>query len=214
MSKIKSAVRSISNFQIFKTLLSINYTGYLKEKEWLQSVLKKESSILGNPIPWFTYPAIDFLDERIKNNLDVLEFGSGNSTLWFAKRAKSVLSIESNQIWFDKIKSLVPSNSRLLLNCVDNENHYHRIINKIDDKFDIVLVDAIDRVNCMISSVKLLRSGGIIILDNSDRSLYNDGMNFLIKNNFKKIDFWGMAPIVLSKSCTTIFYKSNNCLDI
>src|SRR6266705_3075876 len=51
-------------------------------------------------IPWFSYAAIDFLDNKVGSEMQVCEYGSGGSTLFFAKRAKKVLSIEDNAAWF------------------------------------------------------------------------------------------------------------------
>src|SRR5437763_13704224 len=48
-------------------------------------------------LPWFSYAAIDFLDLFLEPHMTVCEYGSGGSTLFFARRTKSVLSIEANQ---------------------------------------------------------------------------------------------------------------------
>ena len=37
-----------------------------------------------NPLPWVTYGFIDFISERLNKSIDVFEYGSGNSTLWYA----------------------------------------------------------------------------------------------------------------------------------
>jgi hypothetical protein len=46
--------------------------------------------------PWLTLTANKFLEQWIQPSDRVVEFGSGRSTLWFAKHAGSVLSIEDN----------------------------------------------------------------------------------------------------------------------
>src|SRR5579862_909721 len=51
-------------------------------------------------LPWLAYAAIDFLDDFLKPNMTVCEYGSGGSTLFFARRVKWVFSIEDNQEWF------------------------------------------------------------------------------------------------------------------
>ena len=50
--------------------------------------------------PWLTEGAIDFLSHFVRPGFRVLETGSGASTLWFAKRAKSVVSIEDDPDWY------------------------------------------------------------------------------------------------------------------
>ena len=47
--------------------------------------------------PWLTYSAIIALEEVIKPDFKILEFGSGGSTVFFADNAKSVFSFESNE---------------------------------------------------------------------------------------------------------------------
>ena len=52
-----------------------------------------------NEVPWMTYPMIEFLKTTITKNHEVFEFGCGASTLFFARNAKNVTSIETNKIW-------------------------------------------------------------------------------------------------------------------
>src|SRR4051812_28959184 len=37
-------------------------------------------------IPWFSYSAVDFLESFLQPSMTVCEYGSGGSTLFFAKR--------------------------------------------------------------------------------------------------------------------------------
>lgn len=53
----------------------------------------------GNPIPWYTYPAIEYLSQFDVTDKDVFEFGCGNSSLFWADRARLVTSIEDNPDW-------------------------------------------------------------------------------------------------------------------
>ncbi|MDF1550900.1 MAG: hypothetical protein P1P88_23960, partial [Bacteroidales bacterium] len=71
-----------------------------------------------------------------------------------------------------------------------------------------------DRNNCVYNSVSSLTDDGVIIFDNSQRSQYLESQLFLKENNFKRIDFKGLCPSVAHANTTTIFYRTNNCLDI
>src|SRR3954471_20501401 len=64
----------------------------------------------GEPIPWFTYPAIEFLGQFDWGGKRVFEWGSGNSSLWFARRAGSVRSIEHDRVWADRTAQGAPAN--------------------------------------------------------------------------------------------------------
>src|SRR4051812_42929407 len=54
-------------------------------------------------LPWFSYAAIDFLQGYLKPCMNVCEYGSGGSTLFFARRTESVFSIEDNPRWFELV---------------------------------------------------------------------------------------------------------------
>ena len=56
----------------------------------------------GNPIPWYTYPAIEYLSQFDYTKKKIFEFGCGYSSLFWAKRAQLVISIEDNPKWFEK----------------------------------------------------------------------------------------------------------------
>ena len=56
----------------------------------------------GNPIPWYTYPAIEYLSQFDYSRKTIFEFGCGNSSLFWASRAERVVSIEDNLQWFEK----------------------------------------------------------------------------------------------------------------
>ena len=58
-------------------------------------------------VPWFSYAAIDFLDEFAEPHMNVFEYGSGGSTLFFARRAKSVLSVEDNRKWYELVSTRI-----------------------------------------------------------------------------------------------------------
>ena len=167
-----------------------------------------------NPIPWVTYSFIDFISERLNTNMDIFEYGSGNSTLWYAKKVSSVTSVEHDKKWFEKIKNSMPQNVNLNYQELVYGERYSAFSTKIEKKFDIVIVDGRDRVNCVKNAIDSIKENGIIILDDSERMAYSEGVNFLLNNNFSKLDFWGISPGLFYKKNTTIFYRKDNCLNI
>ncbi|BCT35692.1 hypothetical protein [Pseudomonas protegens] len=166
-----------------------------------------------NPIPWITYPAIDFLSRRINQNMKVFEYGSGNSTLWWAKRAAVVSSVEHDFNWYEKVKSEMPKNATLQYVELSYDGEYCRAL-ECGENWNIIVVDGRDRVNCLKQSIRKIAEDGVILLDNSDREEYQEGIDFLISNGYRKLEFRGLAPIVTYISETSIFYKSGNCLGL
>ncbi len=205
----------LANPKILKKLLSMYKSGYLYEIGWMRSFLQmipvdKE----GNPLPWTTYGFIDFIDNRLHKEMNVFEYGSGNSTLWYAQKVKHVVSVEHDKEWFEKIKEKMPKNATIYYEALVYGGNYSLYLHKIDMKFDIVIIDGRDRVQCIKNSMDSLKEGGVIVLDDSEREMYQEGVAFLLDHGFKRVDFWGISPGLFYKKNTTIFYKQNNCLGI
>lgn len=190
-------------------------TGPLKEDGWFRSFIDEEAvDGEGNPLPWITYPAIDFLKQRLRPEMTVFEYGCGWSTLWWASRVREVVSVEHDKEWHDKIKRLAPQNCRIYHIPLEYGGSYSKKVAEFNAAFDIIVIDGRDRVNCAINALKALKPGGVLIWDNSDREEYGPGYRFLLERGFRKIEFIGLAPLINYKSETSIFYRSDNCLGI
>ena len=213
--KAKTLTKLLCEPRNIVALLSQRAFGYLLEVGWFES-FKSFKSIdkNGDPIPWFSYPFIDFMTPRLEKELVIFEFGSGNSTLFFAKRIKKIISIEHNIDWFNIVNKVKPENVELILTFSDALTDYLMSFRNININLDIIIVDGIHRNECLIEAVSKLSQSGIIILDDSERPEYKIGIDFILKNGFKSLDFWGIAPTILFKKCTTVFYRNINCLKI
>jgi Holliday junction resolvase-like predicted endonuclease len=215
LRKIKKIMNVVSQPKLFKQLLLMATSGYLNEIGWIESFNKQlPVDKEGKPLPWVTYGFIDFISDKLNKNMDIFEYGSGNSTLWYAEKVNSVTSVEHNKIWYEKIKKNAPKNVTIYYQELIYNGEYSKSVNKTNRKFDIIIIDGRDRVNCIKNAINNLKESGIIILDDSERKQYKEGIDFLLNKEFKKIDFWGISPGLVYKKCTTIFYKPKNCLDI
>jgi len=213
--KIKTLLILIKEPKVLSRLLSLRLSGYLMDVGWF-SAFKTGEPVDNNfePLPWLTYSFIDFITERLDKEFSVFEFGSGNSTLFFAKRVKQVSSVEHNSEWYNKLKSKIPANSNLILSKSDSRDDYIAVLKQSDKKFDLIIIDGIHRVDCCLSVINHLTEKGVIILDDSEREQYSEGIEYLMKEGFKRIDFWGISPGYLYRKNTTVFYKAQNCLGI
>jgi len=157
-----------------------------------------------NPVPWITYPAIEFLDLIDFREAAVFEFGAGSSTLWWANRAKSVFSVERDDIWIKRLQPLLQENITIKLE--SNEINYPGQINNCSNKFDVIIIDGSVRFSCAQLAVNKLEDGGLIILDNAE--WYPNIAKMLREFGFVQIDFVGFGPINAYPSCTSIFFKT------
>lgn len=210
--RLKTVFELLKKPKTLSALLSLNHTGYLKDNGWFNSF---ENQIPINsknePIPWTTYSFIDFVKPRLNKQMNIFEYGSGYSTLFFAKHVKKVTSVEHDEKWFKKLKNQIPPNAVIFIKSISD---FVESIADNEEKYDLIFIDGEERVSCLKKSVSHITSNGVIILDDSERIEYLDGVENLLNNSFKRIDFWGISPGCLYKKCTTIFYRTENCLCI
>jgi len=152
-------------------------------------------------VPWYTYPAIEYLLQFDLSNKSVFEWGSGGSSLFFSKRAKNVCSVENDSKWFENINKYKCKN--LSLKLVVKEEDYAKSITVFNQKFDIIVIDAIQRFECASIACKFLNETGMIILDNSD--WYRNTAKQLRNEGLIEIDMHGLGPLN-SYTWTTSFF--------
>lgn len=150
--------------------------------------------------PWITDGANEFLRSYINKDSVVLEFGMGGSTIWFADRVKKLVSIEHDESWFLIIqKELRIKKVELILHKTTQisdtdyiKSCYACEIDKFPDEyFDLVLIDGRNRVNCFKHSDRVLKTGGYMMLDNSDREELQEVYDFYKdKEYFESVQSW------------------------
>ncbi|MBK7869105.1 MAG: FkbM family methyltransferase [Ignavibacteriales bacterium] len=213
--KINTFLRLLVKPKMINVLVSFYHSGYLLETGWIRSYLNGfPVDKAGNSLPWFTLSFISFLETRLDKSIKIFEYGAGNSTIYFSSRVNNLTSIESDSAWLKQLKTKLSQNCIIESVSSTDPDAYSKRIFDFDQKFDVVIVDAIFRNESMINCIPALSERGVVILDDSEREEYQSTINEMLKLGFKKIDFWGMAPGVTFNKCTSIFYKSNNCMGI
>jgi len=187
----------------------------LHEDGWVRSC-KEHRPIdrAGNPVPWITYPAIEFLSRRTRPDMFVFEYGSGASTLWWASRVERVISVEHDPDWARRVSAVAPANTKVLHIPLVPEEPYVTSARTQGIGFDVVVIDGRRRVECVPHAMAALKPGGVIILDNTDRPEYESGLRLLAEAGFRKIEFVGLAPMIAIKSETSVWYRPGNCLGL
>jgi SAM-dependent methyltransferase len=167
-------------------------------------------------LPWFSYAAIDFLDGFLKPNMSVCEYGSGGSTFFFARRVKSVYSIEDNAEWFNRVSEKIRekgiTNANMTLCPYDFKNPVNfeqsDYLNAMpNEKFDVIVVDGSEewtriRPVCFKKAEAHVKKGGIIVVDDSWR--YTELKE---NNNAKRVEtFMSVGPCRPGVTSTDVFF--------
>jgi predicted O-methyltransferase YrrM len=162
----------------------------------------------GDPIPWYTYPAIDFLSQRSFEGRNVLEFGGGQSTLWWSARARSVLTIEEDADWCARLRPQIGRNVTLHHVPVDRATRTIKPIKDTIDAgpvrlFDVIVVDGHLRRELTALAFSYLAPNGALLLDNAEGyGFYEETKN----RDCRRVDYFGFAPGVSSRHCTSLVF--------
>ena len=197
-------------------------------KHW-RGTLEEGRSSLSDRFPWMVYEAIDWLQSYLGPEMQLFEWGSGGSTLFFASRVRSVITVEHDPAWHSVVAQQLlhydihnvhltlcePERTETLLEAYTSTDEryeglsFQRYVEAIDaysdDTFDLVVVDGRARPGCMRHAVAKIRPGGYLLLDNSDREIY--GLGKQIVSNWSGHEFYGPGPYGVVCWGTTIWQK-------
>jgi hypothetical protein len=115
LSKLKALATLISKPKRLSALLSYGHKGYLATIGWFTAFDNRQPVDQdGNPLPWVTYSFIDFIKTRLGKDFKIFEYGSGNSTLFYAQRVARVVSVEHDEEWYKKIVKEKAANAEMI----------------------------------------------------------------------------------------------------
>jgi predicted O-methyltransferase YrrM len=136
--------------------------------------------------PWLTPAAVAILDSALRSSDRGLEYGSGRSTLWFARRTAHLISVECDLDWYARIQSQLTTfgrDDRVDYRYIpaDEANQddpartiYLSVAEDLSERsLDYILIDGVYRDQCALRSVDLLKAGGVLIIDNANWFLPN-----------------------------------------
>ena len=191
-NKVRSYIRQIKNFNI----LANSYGQWVTIRDWDC----KDST--GDPIPWYTYPAIEYLTHLELSGMSVFEFGSGNSTIWWAENALKLHSVEDDHTWFLKVQEKINKGGYSITYDFKASNEDY--INAFDGVYDITIIDGKFRSECVEKYLQNSNFGVMLIFDNSDR--YPLSMEKIRRSlQWVELDFHGFGPINGYTWTTSIF---------
>ncbi|HEX2914535.1 MAG TPA: hypothetical protein VH186_27285 [Chloroflexia bacterium] len=173
-----------------------------------------------------------------KTAIRVFEYGSGASTIFWLSMKAEVISVEHDADWYRKIKQRLSEADQIDYRLVEPEKapedrangdpadpdlcisalepyrglSFASYVSQVDafpdEYFDVIMVDGRSRASCLVHSLPKVKTGGIIILDNSDRERYTRlTAKYLENYNFELIKFKGFTPSIHLKETTSIYRK-------
>ncbi|HEX7895401.1 MAG TPA: class I SAM-dependent methyltransferase [Terriglobales bacterium] len=155
----------------------------------------------GRIIPMMSYGLIEYLMGIDLSGFRVLELGGGHSTEFWAQRAKSVLTLETDPEWAHILSA----------NAFPNVEIRHRPADKIHlgmeqagGPFDVIVIDvSASRYRCAKTALRLLNPGGFILLDNAD--WYPNTTALLRAADLIQVDFADFRPLRWYRCATSLF---------
>ena len=190
-------------------------------RPWLWSLLPAHSP-LGDRLPWMNFRAIRWLNAYLTPKMRVFEYGAGGSTLFAARRAGSVTSIEHDPAWHARVVRaldeegitnvdlrLVPAEWRPSGTDIPYgpesytsanpkaagysfEGYVRTIDGEPDRSFDLVIVDGYARFSCVAHAIPKVKRGGCLLFDDTDWKKYHTAAALL--DGFPRRDFVGVTP--------------------
>lgn len=155
----------------------------------------------GGPIPWYTYPAIEYLRQFDLSGCAVFEYGCGNSSHFWVGLGATTWSVDHDGAWHAKMVAEARPGQTFYLGLQRDE--YVRAIECPGRSFDVVVIDGAWREDCVDPAIAHLAPGGFIILDNADRD--HEAGCLLRARGFFEVDFNGFGPINDYTWTTAIF---------
>ncbi len=138
-------------------------------------------------LPWWSYSAIQEAKAVLNPQAEVFEFGTGGSTIFFAKRVRSVTAVEDDPAWQECVEQRLRARGRenytirlaALPSPDEADPRWEPYVACLDRAYDLIVVDGQDtpafgvegeiRTRCFFAAERWVRPGGIIVVDDSWR---------------------------------------------
>ncbi len=194
--------------EVLRTLQFIRFG--LSETGWRLSARRGVPvSALGEPIPWFTYPAIWFLEQRLPSLSRVFEWGCGHSTLWLGRRVAEVVSVEHDPGWAEYVRQQATPNVKIIV--AQDEKDYGQQIKGLPFVPDVVVIDGKKgtRYACGQVALEVLAPLGVLVWDNAEWPDFSLAWrDYLAPNGFRVLTFRGFGPLGWKEWKTAVCYRA------
>lgn len=152
--------------------------------------------------PWIRAEAIAKLEDILRPDWTVFEWGGGGSTIWLAQRVARLVAVEQAPMWIGRIARRLHEldlldRVDLVYIKADVERKYYQFADYIFEfpigHFDLVFVDGKARDRCLANAQDRVRLGGWVVLDDSQRREYDEGAVLYENDAWEKTVIRGLA---------------------
>jgi hypothetical protein len=197
-------------------------------RHWLYSLTCAHDSLAlaRLDVPWWTYRSIDAVEAWLaarSRPTRVFEYGSGGSTLWLARRADEVRTVEHDPSFAALVGDRLRAAGNVTLDVVPAVAtadpvvpsgkagcaglDFSDYVAAIDGhgEFDLVVVDGRARQACLARALPHLRGDGLVVFDNSARRRYRPAITTA---RVTETRLWGLTPTLPYPDQTSLLRPS------
>ena len=180
-------------------------------------------------LPWWTFDAIEAVERHLGRGrtMRVFEYGSGASTIWLAKRAAEVVSIEFDSDWHARLSRKLANAENVELRLVPPSGsgtcgsakrgfegqYFDDFVAAIETEtapFDLIVIDGRAREACLTAAIPRLAKTGLIVFDDTNRRRYLAAID---ASELKHRHFDGMAVSLPYRDSTTLMAWDSSVID-
>lgn len=199
---------------------------------WLRSLfaIHDFDDLAGLDLPWWNLAAAEAVERFLaaRTGAEVFEYGSGASSLWLARRAARVVSVEHDAAWAGPVAARAGAFPNLTLRLVEPARSdrvdamrsvraapgldftaYVRAIEAAGGPFDLVVIDGRCRPQCLRAAAARLKADGLIVLDNSRRHRYQAA---IARSGLAARPYYGLAACLPYPDETTLLARDPDIL--
>lgn len=200
-------------------------------RHWLYSLplVRDVQALADLDVPWWTYPAIDLVDEWLAvrgATARVLEYGSGASTVWLGRRAARVDSVEHDAAFAKVVAGLTaglpgvhlhrvpaPAAARPVVGSAKaghrglDFSDYVAAADGLGGPFDLIVIDGRARAACLQRAVVHLAGDGLVVFDNSARRRYRAA---IATSGLREQKLRGLVPTLPYPDQTSVLTRASD----
>jgi predicted O-methyltransferase YrrM len=155
----------------------------------------------------------------------VFEYGSGASTVWLARRAGRVDSVEHDPEWAGQVRAMVADAPQVTLHTVPpapataatrvrsgrvghtdlDFGDYVAAIDRAGGPFDLIIVDGRARNDAFRRAVDHVAAGGLVVFDNLERRRYRPAIEST--PGLRRELLRGATPTLPYRTTTGLFWR-------